>query len=215
MHCRVHDLARIAPATVARLALPAWARASLERAPWVVVRRDGQCDAVLVKGDARGDAVAVGIRGATREQRYATNIALADIVLLRGPEDLVPLARASSGPLAEGARQVDEAARSAGLAWGPTGSYGFELASGAAWTHAVSDLDCVVRPTATSAILLSGFARACREIAQVGRIRIDVEVAFDGIGIALADYLSGDRRVVAKTPSGPAIVDRESLLSRA
>jgi len=204
MRACVHDLVRIGPATRARLELPAWAEASLARASWVVVRR--ACER---------DGLAVGVRGATRGERCATAIADSDILARQRPEDLVSAVYSSAGALADAARQLDGAARACGLVWGPTGSYAFELASGTKATHAASDLDCIVRTTGATPAALLAFARSCGEIARTQHTRIDAELAFAGFGVALADFVTGGRRIVAKTPGGPAFVDRASLAWRA
>ncbi|GAC1301347.1 MAG: malonate decarboxylase holo-ACP synthase [Vulcanimicrobiaceae bacterium] len=204
MQPHVHDLVRVDAATIGRLDLPAWARASLARAPWLVVRRTR---------DPSG--IPVGVRGSAREERRATVIGAGDVVALRRPEDRVAAARLSDGRLGETARLLDGAARAAALAWGPTGSYGFELASGVPATHAGSDLDCIVRGNGATQTTLLAFAASCSDIARALHARIDVEIAFDHLGVALIEYASGRPQIAAKTADGPALVERTALVCRA
>jgi phosphoribosyl-dephospho-CoA transferase len=90
-----------------------------------------------------------------------------------------------------------------GLAWGPTGSVGFELATGAAVAGPASDLDVVVRaPEPWS------FARA-RELADdLARlpVRVDTQLDTPSGAIALAEYACGGR-VLLRTPDGPKLTN--------
>lgn len=202
---QVHDLVRIDPATAARWNdAPSWVRASLERAPWVVVRR----------GPATTTDVPIGVRGATRAERFGTNLRSADIrerltpLQLRARIPPVPPAEASidgAARVLHAANAVAAAASRLGIRWGPTGAYGFELAAGIRATHLTSDLDMIVLgvlPPPT----LRAFARCCERIAGATGVRIDAEVLVDGVGIALAEAVSGAPLVLAKTPTGPRLI---------
>jgi phosphoribosyl-dephospho-CoA transferase len=75
-----HDLVRLRPGHGAVIAsdAPSWVRASLARVPWAVVRNDRAADGKLP----------VGIRGTTRDQRWAATAEPAAIVAIRLPESL-------------------------------------------------------------------------------------------------------------------------------
>src|SRR5215208_4399531 len=85
---------------------------------------------------------------------------------------------------------VDELFASLGLAWGPTGSVGFELATGLAAAGADSDLDVVIR--APEPLPLED----AREIAgHLKRLptRVDAQLDTSGGAAALAEYARGGR----------------------
>jgi len=196
MIAQPHELLRVDATIARRWNAPPWVTASLERAPWVVVRRAWVPE----------PAIAVGVRGATRAERYAASLARDDVVARLRPAELVARIGTTQRPLESAARAVAGAAREHELAWGPTGAYGFELATGRRVTHAASDLDGVVAvaPRAT----LASFHEAClRTTARTG-VRIDVEVALGSAGVALEEYLGDGACVLAKTRLGAALVPR-------
>ncbi|GAC1307921.1 MAG: malonate decarboxylase holo-ACP synthase [Vulcanimicrobiaceae bacterium] len=207
---RPHDLLRVDPQLASAWPAPAWVRESLERAPWVVVRR--------AHGSVCG--IAIGVRGFTRDQRFAATIAPDDVRACRTPYDLVALVGSSGGPLERTARALALAARASRVRFGPTGSYGFELASGRAATHRSSDLDGIVaagrsdlselacESDASTRARLGTFAAACERVRAATGVRIDLEVQLRAHGVALAEYLSDADPMLAKTSAGPALVAR-------
>jgi phosphoribosyl-dephospho-CoA transferase len=194
----VHDLVRfevddIAPENFGDA--PAWVATSLRLAPWAVVRRVQP-----------SDGIGVGIRGATRAERYASSVA-ANVVRERvAPEALCAAAVRADNRFGEAARSLARHAAQAGLAWGPIGSFGFELASGRAVTTSRSDLDIVVRAEGAARAALHAFARAQMAVATRLGAAVDVELAFACGGIALPEFADRPARVLAKTPHGPQLV---------
>jgi phosphoribosyl-dephospho-CoA transferase len=97
---------------------------------------------------------------------------------------------------------VDELFSSLGLAWGPTGSVGFELATGAAVAGPASDLDVVVRAP-------EPWSRArTRELAEdLARlpVRVDTQLDTPTGAVALTEYARGGQ-VLLRTPDGPRLV---------
>ncbi len=186
---RVHDLVRLTPQAVVRIVrgAPDWVERSLDAAPWAVVRR------ARVPG-----AVAIGVRGEQRGERFAAELQIDEITCVVTPESLLerPAGRAldAFAALAE----VAHAGREHGLLLGPAGSVGFELATGVPCVSPRSDLDVVVRAHPSDPAL-RGFAEALRHLPA----RIDVEVAFgEGCGVALDEALRAGPMLV-KTPDGP------------
>ena len=119
--------------------VPAWVPTSLTRAAWVVVRR----------ARAPAGLIPVGVRGRTRAERFAALLAPDAVAARVTPEDLVRARAGATWSARAGYLRVldavDELFASLGLAWGPTGSVGFELATGVAAAGTASDLDVVVR----------------------------------------------------------------------
>jgi phosphoribosyl-dephospho-CoA transferase len=196
---RTHDLLRLTSGAGLRHeeSVPDWVPTSLARAPWVVVRR------------ARPPAglIPVGVRGSARAQRFAALLAPDAVAACVTPEDLVaervwhhiPRARRVGYLLVLDA--VDELFSSLGLIWGPTGSVGFELATGVAAAGTASDLDVVVR--APEPWPLEG----AREIADhLNRLpaRVDAQLDVPVGAMSLAEYARGGR-VLLRTPDGPTL----------
>jgi phosphoribosyl-dephospho-CoA transferase len=196
---RPHDLLRLASGARLRHegSAPAWVPASLARAPWVVVRR------------ARTPAglIPVGVRGCTRGERFAALLATDAVAARVIPEDLAATRSWRHMPRARWVGSlrildaVDELLTPLGLAWGPTGSVGFELATGVAAADAASDLDVVVR-----APELWPLQRA-REIADdLARLptRVDAQLDAPAGAAMLAEYARGGQ-VLLRTPGGPRL----------
>jgi phosphoribosyl-dephospho-CoA transferase len=196
---RPHDMLRLTTGDGLRHeeSVPAWVLTSLARAPWVVVRR------------ARGPAglIPVGVRGSTRAQRFAALLAPDAVAARVTPEDLiaervwhhVPRAR-RMGPIRV-LDAVDELFSSLGLVWGPTGSVGFELATGVAVAGNASDLDVVVRSPEPWPL------ESAREIADhLNRLpaRVDAQLDTPAGAVMLSEYARG-ARVLLRTPDGPRL----------
>lgn len=171
---------------------PAWVRASIERAPWVVVRRE-----------RLAGAICVGVRGRARNERFAASIDTAHVASLVTPEMLAPRTSVRAHSVFDTLRSVRDVASSFDLIWGPTGAAGYELATSCTALHAGSDLDVLVRaePNHPS---LPAFAAHVRALP----VRVDVELAFgDGLGAALEEALR-DGELLVKTFDGPALLER-------
>jgi triphosphoribosyl-dephospho-CoA synthase len=189
---RAHDLVRLTPRAVTRLAqdAPAWAATSLQRAPWATVRRAHVAD-----------GIAVGVRGSVREERHAAIVQRGELDAVVTPEMLAASRPARHHGAFAALRTVVYEARARGLCAGPIGAAGFELATGVAALHDGSDLDVLIRAQPSHGALPS-FARSIAELPM----RVDVELAFgDGYGAALGEALHGGALMV-KTPSGPRLL---------
>ncbi len=190
----VHDLLRIESGIASNWTeAPAWVRPSLERAPWVVVRRER----VLI-------GIAVGVRGADRSERFATIVDASAVCEKLTPGDLVARVR-DVGRLDRAFHDVRRAASDCDLTLGPVGAFAFELASGKTSTTQRSDLDLLVSGDGVSRASLRDFLTACDGISKTFAVTPDVEVAFGNRAVALRELLSAEW-VVAKTPWGPRII---------
>lgn len=193
---RAHDLLRLKPhASPICIDAPAWVASALRRAPFVVVRR----------AEVRGDLVPVGVRGATRAERFPALVLRDDIAETITPEALAHLNIPHRDlPALCALTDVARAAAAFDLVWGPAGSVGFELASGAPVVGIDSDLDIVVRPQPrhTRADLQHFFERIDRLDA-----RIDATIESEAGAVALGEWIasSASDRVLIKTRSGPQL----------
>jgi phosphoribosyl-dephospho-CoA transferase len=94
-----------------------------------------------------------------------------------------------------------------GLPWGPTGSVGFELATGVTAASPDSDLDLVIRMPDGTAGLLPLLVALHRELSGVG-VRVDCQVESPIGAIALAELAGGRPDVLVRTAEGPRLVPR-------
>ncbi len=182
---------------------PEWVERALEQCPFVVVRRS----------PVYGERIPVGIRGEQRNMRFAASMVVRGIVKRITPEQLtvergwqtnektvsLPAFRALH-PLAETLRffLVPDSF------WGPTGSVGFELATGSSSVHAGSDLDILMR--APNPIPIS-FARTLA--ARVGTLPavVDMHLETPTGAIALQEYARAcGSKMLLRTNEGPRMV---------
>jgi phosphoribosyl-dephospho-CoA transferase len=197
-----HDLLRVVGGArlIADGAPPDWVEDALAAAPWVVVRRAGLWDG----------RVPVGVRGPARNQRWAGWIDADQVEACLRPEALVErlagvsARRVASLPALAGLGMVAGRLDALGRPWGPTGSTGFELASGRPTVTATSDLDLVIRceqPMSRSA--------AAELVRAAGRldVRCDVLMETPAGGVALLEFARTDGPVAARTVDGPRLVD--------
>jgi phosphoribosyl-dephospho-CoA transferase len=196
---RPHDLLWLAPAAPLRLSrwlanLPAWARAAVQQGDPLVVRR----------GCAPVGQVAVGLRGATRDQRHATAVPLAELVSCLRPPALracAPAAGRAGLPVMQAWACLREQVQ-VPYDWGPAGSCAFELATGSERVSVASDLDLVLyAPLPIS----REDARELLEIFRHPACRCDVQLDTPFGGVALAEWARGDAQVLLKTELGPVL----------
>ncbi|MDE1147506.1 MAG: malonate decarboxylase holo-ACP synthase [Azospirillaceae bacterium] len=178
---------------------PDWVADSLATAPWVVVRR-----AMAPTGQ-----VAVGVRGRERHQRWGARLPIKAVAECWRPEAVVerlamlPPARAAVVPALAAIPDLMAALAARGLVGGPTGSTGFELASGRPTATAASDLDAMVRaPKLLERALAVDLVQALAVLA----VRCDVVLETPAGAIALAEYARAPGPVAARGPHGPRLV---------
>jgi phosphoribosyl-dephospho-CoA transferase len=197
-----HDLIRLREPTALRVdaPLPAWVEPALLRTPWVVVRR----------GHARHGMIPVGVRGLARRERFAAVLAVAEIADRLSPEELtesryvIARRRMDEAPALTALARVAPVLASRGHRWGPGGSVGFEIATGAATATSSSDLDLILRQghrlgldeaIDLQAVLAEAAAPA----------RVDVLLETPRGGVSLADLAAMPARLLVRTPDGPRL----------
>jgi phosphoribosyl-dephospho-CoA transferase len=147
------------------------------------------------------------MRGRTRSERFAALLAPEAVAARVTPEDLAAargwrhMTRALSVPPLRVLDAVDELFSSLSFAWGPTGSAGFELATGVPTAGAASDLDVVVR--APEPWSLDRAREIAGELALLP-VRVDAQLDAPAGAVALAEYARGGR-VLLRTPDGPRL----------
>ena len=203
---KTHTLVRIegaqALATASESALPDWVAGSLWRAPWVVIRR----------APIHAGLLPVGVRGESRQQRFAAWLCPGEALELATPQALAACTPTRAvAPLAV-LPHVERIMREHGLArlWGPAGSVGFELASGKPTVTTSSDLDLVIE-VAGPALIASKAVSLWNALAALP-VRVDVLLETPRGAVALSEYIrarAGDNHpsFVLRTLTGPRLVE--------
>jgi phosphoribosyl-dephospho-CoA transferase len=177
---------------------PAWALSALTRAPWVVARR------------ARGTGlIPVGVRGARRAERLAAWLHPGQVLARVTPTELAQRRewrnseRRTLVPALAVLDAVDALLRARGVAWGPCGSVGFELASGTPTASPASDLDVMIvaaapLPRAVAVALLAALAQL--------PVRVDAQLEVPHGAVALAEYAAARGPLALRTADGARLV---------
>jgi len=196
---RPHDLLRVAASCASEylvLEEPAAMIAvaeSLKHAPLVVVRR----------ALTRNGMAPVGIRGEERSQRFAAWLDPRCIRNIITPESLRMSPATRDLPAFEALQQLEKRWCSLDLPWGPGGSVGFELASGAATVTKVSDLDIVLRARqGLSHQELRDIGDQCKGLPSA----VDVQIETPFGAFVLREYLDTKGRLLLRTACGPMLV---------
>lgn len=172
---------------------PGWAVAVLAADQPVVVRR-----AVVAPG-----LVAVGLRGATRDQRLAALMPVAEISKRLTPEQLRRRRANEDLPVFRALAELRPLLDGFGRAWGVTGSAGFQLATGLRTAHPDSDLDLLLRAEWP---LPRSEARALLQWLEGRGCRVDLQLQTPLGGVALSEWAGDAARVLLKAADGPRLI---------
>ncbi|NWA01096.1 malonate decarboxylase holo-ACP synthase [Pseudomonas gingeri] len=173
---------------------PAWVSEALSLGQPVVVRR----------ALTAAEQLPVGIRGALREQRFATLMPRALVERRVSPEALIDIEIGVQGwPALQALHYLRPLLNASGLAWGVSGSAGFELATGLPTLHQYSDLDLILR--APQALPRRQAAGLLRQLDNPF-CRVDLQVQTPHGAVALAEWAGTARRVLLKRAEGALLV---------
>jgi phosphoribosyl-dephospho-CoA transferase len=193
---QVHDLLQIDThaLTADSLPQPTWVRETLISCPWVVVRR----------GQAPDGQTAVGVRGARRSERWAGFCGERLIKKIVRPEELLVMSQSPTHihrtRALKALQEVIERWQGLSLPWGPTGSVGFELASGRQVTTETSDLDLAIRAPHQ---LNAEKARSLWNCVTGLQANVDVRVETPICGFSLEEYVRAcSARLLLRFPDG-------------
>jgi phosphoribosyl-dephospho-CoA transferase len=204
-----HELLRVSALGVvtAEGQTPNWVAPALQRAPWVVVRR----------GWIQGARIPIGLRGGSRAHRFAAWLAVADIAERRSPEELwndsqnrpalgMSHTREEALAVLSALSRVAPLLERRGIGWGPVGSVGFELATGAATITASSDIDIMLRQNDR---IDRREARALHTALVEAALpsRLDALVETPNGGVALGELAATTAKVLLRTPDGVRLVE--------
>lgn len=182
---------------------PCWVAPALATTPWVVVRR----------AEAPAESVAVGVRGIDRSQRHALAIPITFVAAVTRPEDLVSQTMpAREVPAFHALTEVQNALAKSRLSWGPVGSVGFELATGAFTVGAASDLDLIVRVDAIDALTRTELVSINSQLQDLSA-RVDCQVETPAGAISLSEFCSESSHVLLRSTCGPKLVAFDELIA--
>jgi len=190
-----HDLLWGLPAAALPADAPAWVVEVVGMGHPLVVRR-----AQVEEG-----LVAVGVRGRSRDQRFAAVMKLSAITRQVKPEQLVEAVDKVEPvwPALRALKQIRPVLDAVGLPWGIAGSAGFELATGIKVLHQDSDLDLILRADRF-------FSRVqAAEVVEAldGAIcRIDLQLQTPFGAVALREWAGSARLVLLKADDGARLV---------
>jgi phosphoribosyl-dephospho-CoA transferase len=197
---RPHDLLTLdSPESLVVESPPPWLGEDSAFLSMVVVRRP----------PVSGSLIPVGLRGRSRDRRLAGHLPLASIARIITPEALAREAvwrtahRRDDLPHFAILDDIAYLFDRAGLAWGPTGSLGYELASSLPCLTETSDIDLVAQaPVAPTRALVLDLHDALRRLP----VRIDTQIETPPGAVSLTEYASGAQRIALRTPFGPRLV---------
>ena len=179
--------------------IPEWVEHSLAKAPFVVVRRAVHRDSLIP----------VGVRGERRNQRFGAFVSEQAVKQRIRPEDLVSIFQNGhfrNMPAIGALKEVTIILKD--FAWGPTGSVGFEFASGAE-VVTTSDLDILIR---LSSYLSVEQAQLIVNQLKECPVSVDVQVETEKGAFSLMEYARGEKMLLLRTVYGPTLVKLNQLV---
>jgi len=155
---------------------------------WVGEWTESRCWAVVRRGIAPKGQIPVGIRGASRAERWGTFCRISGVRRIIHPEDLRDLNTSSERARTPAFRAFEDVVgqwSDLALAWGPIGSVAFESVTGQKVTTQASDLDLVLRaPGPLSRTLALSLLHQAKRVP----VRIDVRVETSTCGFSLEEF---------------------------
>ncbi|TCP30874.1 phosphoribosyl-dephospho-CoA transferase [Scopulibacillus darangshiensis] len=185
---------------VSDLELPEWSAESIDHAPFAVIRR----------APFKENLVPVGIRGKERNQRFASYLPIDKIKTCISPLRLAKEKAWNKNIRIDAIKALsvlpalDGIISAYGMPWGPTGSIGFELATGMPAAKETSDLDAIV---CLPQELPRKKAKRLAEELNALPVPVDVQIMTPFGGVALMEYARGDKPLIMKTNNGPKFVE--------
>ncbi|MFA1507748.1 malonate decarboxylase holo-ACP synthase [Priestia aryabhattai] len=197
----VHDLLQLKEEAklISYTPIPDWVEHSLAKAPFVVVRRAVHRDTMIP----------VGVRGERRNQRFGAFVSEQNVKQRIRPEDLVSLFQNVQSRNMPAIRALEKVAIIfEKFVWGPTGSVGFELASGEEVITTTSDLDVLIRLSSYLSV-----KQAEMIVSKLKRcsVSVDVQVETEKGAFSLAEYAKGEETLLLRTVYGPSLVKLNQL----
>lgn len=180
---------------------PSWVTTSLKKAPFVVVRR----------APVENGFVPVGIRGATRSERFPAFVHTEKIKKVVTPEQIIREKKwhLFDHQIFKYLEKIDEIMKAKSVIWGVVGSVGFELVSKVATVHDKSDIDILVRDTPR---LTKEVSKQLIEALKNIPVKTDVQVETKDGSFSLYEYANANGKpILFKTKDGPILKEITDL----
>ncbi len=177
-----------------------WVREVLAETRTVVVRR----------GASTVRQIPVGVRGRSRSHRCAGFVPAQTVLETITPAHIVDKRLWRSHPRREKIPAIRhlESILSAwepfGIIWGPTGSVGFELATGAPVASQESDLDISIR---SEERISKELAWKLLSTVKSAELRLDIQIETPRGAVALVEYASQTSRILLRNNRGSLLVN--------
>lgn len=195
---KVHDILGLKSkqSTCFDIELPQWATEFLEKVPYVVVKR----------GEEKKGMVPIGIRGVTRQQRFGCYMKQDNILQIYKPSELIEGESNCSiwNKAAPSLASIFEPYKDR-VAYGPTGSVGFELATGFQATRKSSDLDLLIQTIEPLEIQVA--TKLLEKLLSIN-VKIDITLEIPIGYVALEEYCNGQAPYLVKTNKGEQLVQK-------
>ncbi|TCB48064.1 malonate decarboxylase holo-ACP synthase [Acinetobacter sp. ANC 4779] len=185
MHLQAHDLLWGMTLDFLQDDVPVWVKDTVPQGHPVVVRRALTDTA----------AVAVGIRGKARNERYAAHMPIAAITKQLKPEALSDLNLQCFPHLMNQLQIIQKIMQQKNWTWGYTGSVGFELATSIKTVTANSDIDLLIR---TEEFLHKDDAKQLVQQLEHTELKLDVQLQTPNGGVALKEWARTTGKVLLK-----------------
>lgn len=185
---------------------------------WITTMRETVTFAVIRRAEPSNGALPIGIRGSQRHQRWGGWLTPKAVVQHWTPESLVaniahlPPERSCSVPALAGLLKWHERMAGSAWSWGPTGSVGFELATGQAAATHNSDLDLTIR--CEKPISKQDACSLLETSADLG-VRCDVALETPLGAVALLEFARTKGPMAIKTPREPKLTTNPWVEDRA
>jgi phosphoribosyl-dephospho-CoA transferase len=159
---------------------------------------------VVRRSRAPAGQIAIGVRGAARNERWAGFCSESVIKKIVRPAELLVLSGISAHirrtPALQALEEVIRRWQGLTLPWGPTGSVGFELACGRQVTNEASDLDIAIYAPNRVA---PEEARSLWDRVKGLHAKVDVRVETPKCGFSLSEYAHASfSRILLRYPDG-------------
>ena len=208
MELKPHDLVQIRgiDELIFIQPFPDWAVSSLTKSPFVVVRRAEPFD----------NCTPIGIRGYNRGQRFGAYLSAKHLLNVITPYSLSDTSNwkalyTGSFPLAiKSLLRIKPILDRSGYNWGPTGSAGFEVATGSKVLKDSSDLDLVL--DMPNRIGLKWANELLQAIQDMATIVVDIQLNTPIGGMSMKEYINYNT-VLIKTNKGPVLKKAQSIWS--
>jgi phosphoribosyl-dephospho-CoA transferase len=209
MKMDVHDLIKLnsMDEKMFDMSLPVWALESLKAAPYVVVRRG---KSKQIQGN---NYLPIGIRGGSREERFGCLMLKQNYEKVITPKQIVEekmwmnSSNSSWKVLLEQLEKRFQKWKDK-LAWGPTGSVGFELVTKQKVTRKQSDIDLIINPKLHLSV--EEARQLLNELQEkstiVNHTIVDISMQTEKGWIALSEYAGGLGTYLIKTETGEQLV---------